>query len=345
MITPVDIQSKAFKSGIGYDKRDVDGFIGDVLASYEELYRSNVEMKDKITILNESLQHYKTLEASLEKALMLAEKTSEETLKTAEYKAKSIELEAINKAKAYTADSKLELERVHNQTVVLVQQYTKFKAQFTQLINTQAELLNSAKFDMSAADMASFAGTTATANDMLNASSPIDDSFGSFSGDAQTRETSPLGGAASDGGLGGGLGNGGSSFSADPYEDPRTTSAGSELSGVSLLKTDPFESTNASPSASSTSSFSSNINFNTNVVAEPKVEYTAPVKEEVKQAEPINQEVKPEYTATTPVADTTEEAPAEEYGDDVYVGEIEEKVDRRTLIGNYDSDDEGFEFI
>ncbi|MDD6332231.1 MAG: DivIVA domain-containing protein, partial [Clostridium sp.] len=73
MITPVEIQSKAFKSGIGYDKKDVDSFINEILESYEELYRSNVEMKDKINMLNEGLQHYKNIEASLQKALVLAE--------------------------------------------------------------------------------------------------------------------------------------------------------------------------------------------------------------------------------------------------------------------------------
>ena len=48
MITPVEIQSKSFKSGIGYDKKDVDGFITEILENYEELYRSNVELKDKV---------------------------------------------------------------------------------------------------------------------------------------------------------------------------------------------------------------------------------------------------------------------------------------------------------
>ena len=50
MITPVEIQSKSFKSGIGYDKKDVDGFITEILENYEELYRSNVELKDKVNI-------------------------------------------------------------------------------------------------------------------------------------------------------------------------------------------------------------------------------------------------------------------------------------------------------
>ncbi len=175
MITPVEIQSKSFKSGIGYDKKDVDGFINEILESYEELYRSNVEMKDKINMLNEGLQHYKNIEASLQKALVLAEKTSEETIRTAEMKAQAIELEAVNKAKEHTADAKSELERVHTQTVTLVQQYTKYKAQFTQFLKAQMDLLTSDTFKVDPAEFGAFAKSIASANDAYVNTNPMSD--------------------------------------------------------------------------------------------------------------------------------------------------------------------------
>lgn len=175
MITPVDIQSKAFKSGIGYDKKDVDGFINEILENYEELYRSNVELKDKVNMLNEGLQHYKNIEASLQKALVLAEKTSEETIRTAELKAQTIEMEAVNNAKAHTADAKQELERVHNQTIALVQQYTKYKAQFTQFLHAQLDLINSDSFKVEAGEFAAFAKSAASAKDAYISSNPMSD--------------------------------------------------------------------------------------------------------------------------------------------------------------------------
>ena len=50
MLTPVEIQNRAFKSGgLGYDKKDVDVFITQLASDYQELYSSNVELKDKIT--------------------------------------------------------------------------------------------------------------------------------------------------------------------------------------------------------------------------------------------------------------------------------------------------------
>ncbi len=369
MITPVDIQSKTFKSGIGYDKRDVDGFMSDVLANYEELYRSNVEMKDKITVLNDSLQHYKTLEASLQKALMLAEKTSEETLKIAEDKAKTIELEAINKAKEYTSDSKIELERVHAQTVTLVQQYTRFKAQFNQLIKTHSDILNSTNFDMSAGDMDAFATSQASMNDALNASDPFGGSFGgndfgSFE-DPQGRETSSLGG------LGSGLSEG-AGLGSDPYSDNKNTSAGAELTGVSLLNNDPFAPKMSFDKATTRQQAEVNFGQQSNVnsapmQAKPVVEpqptpvvepqptpvQAAPVVEPqpVQQAPFVESQPAPFVEPTVDIADIPYTAydevaaDVEEYGEDVFVGEIEDVIDRRNLIGDGDDPDGGFEFI
>jgi len=91
MLTPVDIQQKKFSIGIGYDKKDVNTFFESVAESYEQLYRSNAELKEKVETLTDGLQHYKSKEAALEKSLMLAEKDSEDTKSRANKEAKNIE--------------------------------------------------------------------------------------------------------------------------------------------------------------------------------------------------------------------------------------------------------------
>ena len=63
MLTPVEIQAKTFKSGgLGYDKKDVESFMREVTRSYEILYRENMELKDKVAVLNEGIQYYKSIE-------------------------------------------------------------------------------------------------------------------------------------------------------------------------------------------------------------------------------------------------------------------------------------------
>lgn len=157
MITPIEIQNKVFKSGgLGYDKRDVDGFMHEVLDSFEELYREKIETRDKISVLNEGLQYYKSIEKTLQKALVLAERTAEETQSTAKKNAKIIEQEAVSKAKIILDDAKRELDVIRKQTVELVRQYDMYKARFKSLAAAQTELLDSQSFAIRMEDLSMF---------------------------------------------------------------------------------------------------------------------------------------------------------------------------------------------
>lgn len=153
MLTPIEIQGKVFKSGIGYDKKDVDSFVRELLHNYESLYKENVVYSDKISTLNDGISHYKTIENTLQKALILAEKAAEETKEAANQKAKSIETEAHTQAHIITADAKNELNHIHLKTIELVQQYNKYKIQFQKLAETQMELLNSNGFSIDMANL------------------------------------------------------------------------------------------------------------------------------------------------------------------------------------------------
>ena len=79
MLTPIDLQKKTFKTGIGYDKKDVEAFFSEVSEGYEKLYKENMEFQDKISNLTHMLHNYKVIEKSLQKALVLAQKAADET--------------------------------------------------------------------------------------------------------------------------------------------------------------------------------------------------------------------------------------------------------------------------
>lgn len=157
MLTPVEMQGKSFKSGgLGYDKKDVDAFFREVNKNYEMLYRENMELKDKVSVLNEGIQYYKSIEKTLQKALVLAEKTAETTKEAAAKDAKRIEKEAKVKANIILADAKNELESLHNRTVALLQQYEKYKAQFKNLAKAQMEMLETDAFSINVARLDAF---------------------------------------------------------------------------------------------------------------------------------------------------------------------------------------------
>ncbi len=164
MLTPVEIQSKTFKSGgLGYDKKDVDSFIREVCKSYENVYRENMELKDKLAVLNEGIQYYKSIEKTMQKALVLAEKTAEETKVAANKDAKRIEKEAAAKANIMLADAKNELDRLHSQTIALIQQYEKYKVQFKNLAKAQIELIESDAYSINVQKLDAFISENASA--------------------------------------------------------------------------------------------------------------------------------------------------------------------------------------
>lgn len=149
MITPIEIQNKTFKSGgLGYDKKDVDHFMKELLENYEMLYREKMEMNDRINVLNDGLQYYKTIEKTLQKALILAERTAEETKSNAMKNAQLIEQEAVSKANVILADARNELEKIRKQTTELIRQYDMYKARIKSLANAQMELLDSQSFSI-----------------------------------------------------------------------------------------------------------------------------------------------------------------------------------------------------
>ena len=144
MLTPIEIQGKTFKnSGMGYSKADVDSFFSSVSADFEALYKENLSLKEKINNLDASLSHYKEIEKSLQKALVLAETTAEETIVGAKKNATVIEQEAVLKAQSIVADAKVELEQLHVKTTDLLQQYDRYRTQYKALASAQLDLLNS----------------------------------------------------------------------------------------------------------------------------------------------------------------------------------------------------------
>ncbi len=168
MLTPIELQGKVFKTGFGYDKKDVEAFLKEVVDDYESLYKENRELNEKINVLSDGVQYYKSIEKTLQKALVLAEKTAQDTeasaheraqglILEAEKKAELIQREALAKAdnitksalhdaKTLQLDARKTLDNLKLQISSLVQQFEYYKIQYKQLMTAQAELLDNDSF-------------------------------------------------------------------------------------------------------------------------------------------------------------------------------------------------------
>lgn len=143
MITPLDIENKTFSKQVvsGYNVEEVKEFMATLLGDYEKLYKENIEYKDKIAVLNQGIQHYKSIEDTLQNALIVAQGTAETVKKNAKVEAENIvkeaELTAIKSAdeiSKQTMEKKLQLDDAKKQ-------FDVYKAKMEALLISQLELL------------------------------------------------------------------------------------------------------------------------------------------------------------------------------------------------------------
>ena len=165
MLTPADIKHRSLKTTMGgYNKKDTDEFLASILESFEELSSENAKLKEKLTSLSEGIQYYKNLEDNLQKALVLAEKTSEETknaakaeaaniVSLAKKEADDIVSNAQKEADKYTDNAKAEFdkkvtdaqkqyEEINGRLSLLSSSYEEYKQKIKVIIKEQLDFVN-----------------------------------------------------------------------------------------------------------------------------------------------------------------------------------------------------------
>lgn len=162
MLSPVDIQNKEFKKSKlgGYNVDEVNEFLDLILQSYQELINENYTLKDKVNVLNESVQYYRTMESTIQNVLVLADKTAQETKANAYEKAEQMKHDAEIRADKMTTLAEERVARILEQgkqeafelsqkSDDLRRQYLAYKGQFKQLLQAQMELLEQGDTQMS----------------------------------------------------------------------------------------------------------------------------------------------------------------------------------------------------
>ncbi|HZK33233.1 MAG TPA: DivIVA domain-containing protein [Tissierellaceae bacterium] len=134
MITPLDIQNKEFKKSlIGYKTKDVHKYLDYINKDYEDLYRENIELKDKIGILTDQIKQYNNLEETLKDTLIIAQTTADEVTSSSRKKAELIVEEAemdarerINEAREQVKNIKIDYEYLKKEMFIFKSRYEAF---------------------------------------------------------------------------------------------------------------------------------------------------------------------------------------------------------------------------
>ncbi len=141
--TPNDLQNITFKKAVvgGYNEDGVNAVLDKIIEDYSEYVHENIELKDKVTVLNEAIQHYKTIEESLQNTLIIAQQTGEEIKKNAYSKSDNIIKEAELKAQRMINDANNEVVKIKYEYEDMVKKLHIFKSKAETLLFSQLEIL------------------------------------------------------------------------------------------------------------------------------------------------------------------------------------------------------------
>lgn len=147
-LTPLDIHNKEFSSKWrGYDEDEVNEFLEQVMKDYENLLNDNKQQKQEVESLNERINHFNTIEETLQKSILTAQEAAEDVRRNSMKESKLIIKEAeknadriVNEALSRAREISLEIEDLKKQSKV-------FRNRFKMLLEAQLDLVNGNDWD------------------------------------------------------------------------------------------------------------------------------------------------------------------------------------------------------
>ncbi|MCI8309194.1 MAG: DivIVA domain-containing protein [Clostridia bacterium] len=73
----------------GYNADEVDEFLDEITKEYEKLYKENAELKGEVESAKKDLEHYKSVEHTLQNTLVMAQTTADDIKKMAQRTSRS----------------------------------------------------------------------------------------------------------------------------------------------------------------------------------------------------------------------------------------------------------------
>ena len=149
MITPLDIENKKFAKQMmnGYSVEEVDDFLDDLTEDYTKNYKEVSELRNKVEELNNSLEHYKSIEYTLQNTLVMAQTTAEDIKNVAQKQADQIVSEAKGTAQKRVDALDNEIIAKTKELEDVKKQFDIYKAKMESLLISQLELLKDVNKD------------------------------------------------------------------------------------------------------------------------------------------------------------------------------------------------------
>ncbi len=149
MYSPRDLESLEFQTTKfkGYDKDDVDSTFEIIRADYETLYKENIALKDKVELLDNLVQQYKTVEETMQNTLLIAQTTAEDVVKNAKEQADGIIEDARREAEGLKMNMQGDIGALENRRIQIEQDLKAFVFKAKALLKTEQDVLDEMTMD------------------------------------------------------------------------------------------------------------------------------------------------------------------------------------------------------
>ena len=149
MITPLDIENKKFAKQMmnGYSVEEVDDVLDQLTVDYEKMYKESSENKRKIDELEKSIEHYKTIEGTLQNTLIMAQSAADEVKTLAKQQADQIVKDAEGSARKSLDELNQTIAVRKKELEDMEKQFDIYKAKMESLLISQLELIKDMKKD------------------------------------------------------------------------------------------------------------------------------------------------------------------------------------------------------
>lgn len=152
MLTIEEIKNIAFrKAGMGgYRPDDVDEFIDEVIATFEQFKAEKADLLRKMDILATKIEQYRTDEETVRNALLSSQKVADASLKEAKDKAAYIIKAAEKKSRSILTEAEMATEREKDKYEAVLKESAKLRKELITLYKRHLSLLEEFPTDATA---------------------------------------------------------------------------------------------------------------------------------------------------------------------------------------------------
>ena len=141
-LTSLEIRKQEFKKVLrGFDPLEVETFLEMVADEYESVAKSRTEFAEKVSKLEARLKEFQQMETTLQKTLVEAQNTADQSKQNTKIEANLVIKEAEIQAEKISDDVRLEANRLKSEVAMLRNQKKSLTSRLKHLLNSQIQLI------------------------------------------------------------------------------------------------------------------------------------------------------------------------------------------------------------